>query len=176
MLLRIPNQIAIYVLVLLFASPFQGAETTKKIPYLATFEIKGKRPPCEIQDVEFSPKGKLLAVATENPFVTLISTDKLSVQGTIGACKGEVTSLAFSPDGQFIFLASRNVSKWNLDNKRLQSTIRGSGPIAVARNGKILAVGRRLVDSKTEKTIKSIDPQTGAGPMDSFYDPATATN
>ena len=87
-----------------------------------------------ITDVDFSPNGKLLAVATYDgwnfQWIDLASHERTNPSANYH--RNGLTAVRFSPDGQTVATSAkdRTIKIWNLHTKTCYSTLRaGSGPV-----------------------------------------------
>ncbi len=59
-----------------------------------------------------------------------------------------IPTLAWSPDGQFLFSGGDQVRMWRASDLKLQRTFAVSGPVAVSPDGKTLATANKLAPGK----------------------------
>jgi WD40 repeat protein len=91
-----------------------------------------------IDDVQFSPDGKLLAATLDGKHLKLweTATGKEVADLALGSKSGEHGSFRFSPDGRFLLVQRRDVHEppfwrasvqiWEIETKQVRATIRGT--------------------------------------------------
>lgn len=124
--------------------------------------------PAPINDVAFSPDGKMIAAAHRDKAISITLWNSTTGQ-FIDSLKGHtenVNSLAFTPDGKFLVSGSRDglAKLWDLANRKEASTFAhyaGVKSVAISRDGQFLATGSDdqtavVWDLKTRKSIVTL--------------------
>lgn len=127
-----------------------------------------------ISSLDFSPDGKLLAVANGNKMISLWNMDTMTLAGIISGHKEMVTEVDFSPDGKLLVSGSLDgtVRVWDVQTKEclhvLYTGIKGEvaycSSVAFSPNGKIIASASfglddvvQLWDMATENCLLTIE-------------------
>mgnify|MGYP002622638930 CR=1 FL=1 len=154
--------------------PADSAPLTKAI---SAPKIEPKAAPRKaISAIAYSPKQDSLAVARYSE-VDILDAKTKAVTRTLQGHHGMINSLAFSQDGQFLFVASGEnglfgeVKQWQVTDFTLKNTFEGHRDIlysvAVSPDGKILATGSydqkiKLWDIASGKEMKTLSGHNGA--------------
>jgi WD40 repeat protein len=123
--------------------------------------IASKQYPDVMRSVAFSPDGGLVASASEDGTVRVMSTATNEDLFTLKGHQYEVRAVAFSPDGQHLATSSldRTVKIWHAHRGPSPFRLRGHtaslGRVIFSPNGNILA------SSSSDRTMKVWDVNTG---------------
>ncbi len=118
-----------------------------------------------VNDIRFSPDGKLLAVAGGQPSakgdLRLYGVADWKLAATLGGHEDVVFGIAFRPDGKQLASASfdKTVRLWNPADHKLEQTLTGHSDFvyAVAYSPD----GRRLASASKDRTVKLVEVATG---------------
>jgi WD40 repeat protein len=106
----------------------------------------------EINNLSFSPNGRMIASASDDKTIKLWSLDGRELKCFQGHSDW-VVSVSFSPDGQMIASASKDksIKLWSLDGRELQ-TLQGHHGAVI--NVKFSPDGQIIASASNDKTIK----------------------
>ena len=153
--------------------PADGQEIVKElvVPMIAPHGT----PRDPVNCLAHSPATKLIAVGRYG-IVELRWAEKGKLIRTLPGHKGNINSLAFSPDGKTLYAASGEtgvfgeIKQWNVHDGKLVNTLRGHKDtiysIALSPDGKTLASGSYdqkiiLWDTATGKELKTLSGHNG---------------
>src|SRR5262249_33058005 len=120
-----------------------------------------------VNDLRFSPDGRLLAVAGGQPSakgdLRLYQVADWKLLATLGGHEDVVSSVAFHPDGKRLASASfdKTVRIWHLTNNRVERTLTGHSDFVYAVT--FSPDGRWLASCSKDRTVKVIETDTGKG-------------
>jgi WD40 repeat protein len=130
--------------------------------------ISSDRPAASIT---YSPDGTRLAAARDNR-ITLWDAQTLVEGATLKSEGGDLTNIAFSPDGSLLAAASKDwpVLVWDLDSQRIKTALvghsAGVNSVRYSSNGKIILSASddgavRMWDAGTGRPIARLDGHKG---------------
>lgn len=103
-----------------------------------------------MEDVAFSPDGKLIATASEDSSISLWQAGSGNLERNIKTSDGGITGLDFSPDNQLLIASSWDgvISLWQVSNGNLLRTIQGQDDafkdVVFSPDGYLFAAGTEL--------------------------------
>lgn len=111
-------------------------------------------PASELLAMEWSPDGKRLAALgggnvliydlTMGSFIEAVwPTPHIPRSGRMISKAEEIPSLAWSPDGKWLFTGGDEVRQWDATDLNLKRSFKTAGPVAVSPDGKTLATANR---------------------------------
>lgn len=108
--------------------------------------------------VSFSPNGDHIAAGSEWNGTIQLWTVKTGNSHRLGGNFGSVSSLAFSPDGQFLVAASaKDIHMWDLSTTPSRSKLVGSHATKVTTSVAFFPDGKQIMSTSTDGTIRVWD-------------------
>lgn len=142
-----------------------------------------------INDIDFSPNGKSIAIGASNGNVGTVQILPIAMGGVpqlVFESDDSLHDVAFSPDGQMIAWAGMVRATTAVIGEKESSKVigkptqlKGSSRVAFSPDSKLLAVGNRqgsstVIDLTTNEIQFEMNQYAGVGPADSgLYDPET---